>query len=81
MTIFSFSFHRDCASKVMRKDWQAQESVRFALSSVKHISRMKLDQEMNLRNALLNQKSQRAHISILSCGPESTYQGSNFELY
>ena len=55
--IFSFSFHRDCASKVMRKDWQAQEAVRFALSSMKSISRMKLDQEMNLRNALLKQKS------------------------
>lgn len=26
MIIFSFSFHRDCASKVMRKDWQAQEA-------------------------------------------------------
>lgn len=24
--IFSFSFHRDYASKVMRKDWQAQEA-------------------------------------------------------
>lgn len=26
MIIFSFSFHRDCASKVVRKDWQAQEA-------------------------------------------------------
>lgn len=41
--IFSFSFHRDCASKVMRKDWQAQDAVGFALSFMKSISRMKLD--------------------------------------
>lgn len=63
--IFSFSFHRDCASKVMRKDWQALAPVRLALTSMKSISRMKLDQDVNQRNALLNQRSQRAHILIL----------------
>lgn len=35
----------------MRKDWQAQEA--FCIQLHEEISRMKMDQEMNLRNALL----------------------------
>lgn len=65
--IFSFSFHRGCVSKVMRKDWLAQEPVGFALSYMKSISRMKVHQDVNLINILLN-LSQR--VCILSC-PEA----------
>lgn len=62
--IFSFSFHRDCASKVMRKDWQAQEAARFARSSVNSISRMKLDQEMKkcIAKALAKPKPKGQHL-------------------
>jgi len=67
--IFSFSFHRDCVSKVMRKDWQAPEAVRFVFSSMKSSSRMKLDQDMNLRNALLNQKKLKGLYSHLLLRP------------
>lgn len=71
MIIFSFSFHRDSALKVMREDWQAQEAVRFALSFTKIILRMKLEQGMNLRDLLLKQKSKKAYIPIISWGLES----------
>jgi len=45
-------------------DWVAQEPVVFALSYMKSISRMKVHQDVNLINILLN-LSQR--VCILSC--------------
>lgn len=62
--IFSFSFHRDCASKVVRKDFQAQEAVRFVLSSMKSILRMKPDQEFE--KCIAKAKKLKGHIPILS---------------
>lgn len=79
MRVIIFSFHRDCASKVMR-NWQAQEAVRFALSPMKNISRMKLDQEMKLRKALLKQKDKSAIFSSCPEALTALNQGTNLIL-
>lgn len=80
MRVIIFSFHRDCASKVMRKDWQTQEAVRFALSSMKNNSRMKLDQEMKLRKALLKQKEKGAMFPSCLEALTALNQGTNLIL-